>query len=239
MSAVQLYVSPYLPQFNVGNRGFVNAVFGGERYAHFARSKSLADFKHLVGIYQRISVFPSRRLQFGKGWCAVNAKQMRPRSATSVIADRIDRHPVSMANFVFVHPSDVVTSKCYDLTIRKAGVGVFRPGLTDVITAPFRFLIEHVFVMGSQKKVHRVHAGGVVASVKDVTPTRDMSVGFFIGKAMRQCVVAMPRKHAVSLIILVCRPFPAFLCGTSANLTPKSFIKHLARLVVFPVKVNG
>lgn len=240
MSAASLNISPYLPQFNVGNRGFVDTVFGSKRYPHFAGSKTLAYLAHLISSYRRIAKFSLSRfgLQVCKGRRAINPKQMCPRAPAGVIVDRFDGNAISAANLPLRYTGDVVTAEGQDLIVSKAGVGVFRSSGAGMIAAPFRFLVDHVFSMRSEKKVRGVNAGRVVASMKDVGSARDEAISLFISEAMRQSFMAMPRKHAIALIVFVGRPVPTLMRGTATDLTPKSIIQHLTRLFVFPVEVK-
>lgn len=133
---------------------------------------------------------------------SVRDSNVCPPLAASDTADRLEADPSHLRKF---GQSAVAGADHQHVSLSQFGVGV---PLAGGVTIPHDH-VGHVFGLGSQPKVCRLNANGLVAGVQDKETFRNVTVVDFVGSSGRNHIPAVDGQDSVAVGINGTSPIPA------------------------------
>ncbi len=141
-----------------------------------------------------------------------------PSLATDDVAYGVTRDPICPSN-----SSRIATTTGLCSYVGNIVVGNFGSAISLAARLPILGLsIFHILQLGAEKKMVRIYAGGIIATMKNALPFRYFSVGKNIRGSMGKHIVLPKFEAAISTLgSYTCLPIPAFIRAFFINLIPK------------------
>lgn len=247
---------PCLALLDVRYGGLVNAVFGGKGLALLSACEtSLYLGNNIVGQNGVVPPAPGIFfLQLFKGRGTVTPKQMLPGATAGVVLHGYTSDAVLGADIINRHPSNVSAPDSQNRFIRllRDGVGfaTFDPirvfGAPMVLSDMYRRLsvpllslhVRHVLGMGAKKKVRRVYARRVVASVADMASRWNRAIAELVSRAVGRHLLAENVNNSVPVAAFGAGPVPATFVVNPSEIK-KRFCIHFGSVMTLSMVCKG